>query len=124
MVIGWQNKVIKNKDAKEGNRDERSRLLRKRPTTEEVKPPFQVVTSDHVASMPPPQHWNIFLLEGGRAEAKGILTDDIRLPFSLGEKRKLRAACGSGITATKGIWMGATSTAPVAIHLEICLAGL
>ena len=29
------------------------------------------------------------------------LTDDIRLPFSsLGEKRKLRAARGSGITAT------------------------
>ena len=27
------------------------------------------------------------------------LTDDIRLPFSLGEKRKLRAARGSGITA-------------------------
>ena len=28
------------------------------------------------------------------------LTDDIRLPFELGEKRKLRAARGSGITAT------------------------
>ena len=28
------------------------------------------------------------------------LTDDIRLPFWLGEKRKLRAARGSGITAT------------------------
>ena len=31
-----------------------------------------------------------------------ILTDDIRLPF-YGEKRKLRAARGSGITATKMI---------------------
>ena len=29
-----------------------------------------------------------------------FLTDDIRLPFSLGEKRKLRAVRGSGITAT------------------------
>ena len=29
------------------------------------------------------------------------LTNDIRLPFSLGEKRKLRAARGSGITATR-----------------------
>ena len=34
------------------------------------------------------------------------MTDDIRLPFSLGEKRKLRAARGSGITATSatGQW--------------------
>ena len=33
---------------------------------------------------------------------------DIRLPFSLGEKRKLRAARGSGITATRfglGLWL-------------------
>ena len=41
----------------------------------------------------------------GAREAKGSgqskLTDDIRLPFKLGEKRKLRAARGSGITATK-----------------------
>ena len=29
-----------------------------------------------------------------------VLTDDIRLPFSLGEKRKLRAARGSGISVT------------------------
>ena len=44
----------------------------------------------------------------GAAATKGFLlnrspinlTDDIRLPFSLGEKRKLRAARGSGITAT------------------------
>ena len=34
---------------------------------------------------------------------KSPLTDDIRLPFSLGEKRELRAARKSGITATKSL---------------------
>ena len=34
----------------------------------------------------------------GRNTTSHVLTDDIRLPFSLGEKRKLRAARGSGIT--------------------------
>ena len=34
------------------------------------------------------------------ARLLSTMTDDIRLPFSLGEKRKLRAARGSGITAT------------------------
>ena len=41
----------------------------------------------------------------GAREAKGSgqskLTDDIRLPFKLGEKLKLRAARGSGFTATR-----------------------
>ena len=38
-----------------------------------------------------------------RLATRLALTDDIRLPFwlSLGEKRKLRAARGSGITATR-----------------------
>ena len=41
------------------------------------------------------------LLIFDQSPSKVPLTDDIRLPFSLGEKRKLRAARGSGITATK-----------------------
>ena len=42
----------------------------------------------------------------------GNLTDDIRLPFQLSElreKRKLRAARGSGITATIGNKLGLRS---------------
>ena len=48
-------------------------------------------------------HLITYSLVGPRAKGSGLLqqlTDDIRLPFSLGEKRKLRAARGSGITAT------------------------
>ena len=41
--------------------------------------------------------------------ARRALTDDIRLPFELGEKRKLRAARGSGITATRRAVGQATS---------------